>query len=89
MTYGTTETLTEPRTVDGNDLAKMVLEILTAHVGAMPAGMQAAVAHHRKFADKIVQLGRETNNAAPLLGMLLASLTELCNDDNVAPGAMH
>lgn len=91
MSYGTMETLTEPRTVDGNDLAKMLLDILTGYVGSMPPPLQAIVAQHRDYAEKILKLAKAHDDTGPLLGMLIAGLTVLAEDETHAapPGVTH
>lgn len=81
------ETLQEPKTVDGNDLAGMLLSILTEYVGEMAPEHQATIAHHRQFARSILSLAKANGDAAPLLGMLLESLTYLTAVS--APPAAH
>ncbi|HEY0820229.1 MAG TPA: hypothetical protein VGD46_15690 [Rhizobacter sp.] len=71
------ETLQEPKTVDGSDLAGMLLAILTEYVGEMAPEHQAAIARHRKMAGHILSVAKAHGDAAPLLGMLIEALTYL------------
>jgi hypothetical protein len=75
-----TETLTTERRVDGNDLALMLRDILRDYVAKMPPVMQVQVDHRRRIVRDILNTAKAHDNAAPLLAMLLESLSDLADE---------
>jgi len=77
------------RTVNGNDLARMLLETLRHHVAHLPEPMRATVATQRQLARNLLDQAKRHDNAAPLLGMLIESLTVLAEDDPQGAPSVH